>query len=153
MPTKQKQREKPKEKLKENEPKRVKIPNQEKKLGPPSSGTQKGGQPSTNFQRPIINAADSLLIQNVPSGVFEYAKRMLELGVVLGKIGDVDINPHLNLITQALHQVMAGGEVEIKLIKSGLQAIVDELDDLMERGYNEANAINRAAGYRLAMEL
>lgn len=83
------------------------------------------------------------------SGIGEYILRVQELGVVEGTSGAVELHPSLKPIMEALHQVLAGGEVELKVVHRGNPDIVNELNRRAEQGVQEANTINAAAGFYL----
>ncbi|NOT55682.1 MAG: hypothetical protein HOP18_13865 [Deltaproteobacteria bacterium] len=67
-----------------------------------------------------------------------------------GRLGDIAINPDLKPVLEALHQVLAGGTVEIKIAQVGNLDIVTELNRRLERTVNETNAINKAEHKLLA---
>jgi hypothetical protein len=46
-----------------------------------------------------------------------------------------------------MHQVLAGGEVEIKVVATGNPLLVQELNSRVEQATQELNAINRRTGY------
>jgi hypothetical protein len=52
-------------------------------------------------------------------------------------------------VIEALHQVLAGGAVEIKIAQAGNLDIVTELNRRLERATAEANAINKKSEYTL----
>jgi hypothetical protein len=52
-------------------------------------------------------------------------------------------------VLEALHQVLAGGAVEIKIAQAGNLDIVTELNRRLERATAEANAINQKNEYCL----
>lgn len=78
-----------------------------------------------------------------------YILRTQELGAVEGPEGSQDISPALQPVLQALHHVLAGGEVEMHLVRSGNPDIVDELNRRAARATQEANLIIKAAGNSL----
>ena len=90
---------------------------------------------------------------NVALGVATYVSRVVDLGVVVGEIGQTDLNPRLEGVKEALHHILAGGEVRIEIVKSGVTQTVGELNQLLEKAYHESDEINKQAGYRLVMGL
>jgi hypothetical protein len=96
-----------------------------------------------------------LVTQSITTSLYEYVKRMLELGVVTGKLGEMMMHPSLEELKNALHTVMAGGTVEITFIEGeeGNGVVKKELNELFEYAYYEANEINKKARYRLTLEL
>ena len=86
--------------------------------------------------------------------VLDYVKRVTDLGVMQGSLGQKELNPKLILIRDALHHVLAGGEVaDITFVQQGDQDLVDELNTLMKAAYDESNAINKEAGMQVVIEL
>lgn len=83
------------------------------------------------------------------SSIGDYILRAQELGVVEGTSGAMELHPSLKPILEALHHVLAGGEVEVKVVHRGNPDIVNELNRRAEQGIQEANAINAAAGFYL----
>lgn len=98
-------------------------------------------------------APNTLLTQNTTLKLYQYVQRLVELGASVGGLGEVDINPTVKPINEAFHHVLAGGKVTIILERPGDPTIVQELNTLIDEGYHEANEINKAAGYRITLEL
>lgn len=80
-------------------------------------------------------------------GNYEYLMRILELGALEGPLGEMRPNEALRPIFEALHHVMAGGEVDVKVTRRGNPDIVNDLNRRLEKGTAEANEINRRAGF------
>jgi hypothetical protein len=76
----------------------------------------------------------------------EYLERVRELGAVEGLQGAVEINPTLQPVLEALHHVLAGGEVEVRIVRDGQQQIFEELQQRALQATQETNAINQAPG-------
>ena len=76
-----------------------------------------------------------------------YMIRLLQLGAVEGALGEMDINPVLEPVIEAMHQVLAGGEVEIKLVAAGNPLLVEELKSRLAQATQDLNTINRQAEY------
>jgi hypothetical protein len=74
-----------------------------------------------------------------------YMIRLLQLGAMEGALGEMDINPLLKPVIEAMHHVLAGGEVEVKLTATGNQLLVQELNSRLEQTTQEFNAINQQA--------
>jgi hypothetical protein len=85
------------------------------------------------------------------SGIYEYLTRAIELGAFEGPLGKMEVHPSLKPLIEAMHHVLAGGEVETRIARAGNPDVVQDLDNRLERGRQEANAINKAAGYRVTM--
>jgi hypothetical protein len=78
-----------------------------------------------------------------------YKIRLLQLGAMEGAFAEMDINPLLRPLIEAIHHVLAGGEVEIKLVAPGEPQVVQELNGRLEQMINETNAVSLQAGYSL----
>ncbi|WP_240359207.1 hypothetical protein [Pyxidicoccus trucidator] len=83
------------------------------------------------------------------SGLGAYLMRVQELGAVEGAEGSLAVNPVLEPVLKALHHVLAGGEVEVHLLRRGNPDIVAELDHRATQATQEANTLNKAAGVSL----
>ena len=90
-----------------------------------------------------------LVTRETTSNGYAYQMRLLQLGALEGALGDIAINPDLKSVLEALHQVLAGGMVEIKIAQAGNLDIVTELNRRLERATAEANAINKNSEYTL----
>ena len=83
--------------------------------------------------------------------IYHYIKRMLELGAIEGPLGGMHVSKELEEVVSALHHVLAGGSVKIKIEQRGNPDIVRELDHCVTEGTEDANAINKAAGYYVSL--
>jgi hypothetical protein len=79
------------------------------------------------------------------SGLGAYLLRTQELGAVEGATGARSINPALQPVLAALHHVLAGGEVELRLVRRGNPDIVAELDHRAAQATQEANALHMSS--------
>ncbi|MCI0570381.1 MAG: hypothetical protein L0Y66_06495 [Myxococcaceae bacterium] len=86
---------------------------------------------------------------NLASQLEAYLMRAQELGAVQSADGKVEIAPDAARMIEALHQVLAGGEVELHVKRRGSPDIFNELQRRLAQGMEEANAINKAAGFYL----
>ncbi len=86
------------------------------------------------------------LPRTVPvAGALEgYLARAQELGAVEGTGGALALNPALRPVLQALHHVLAGGEVDVRILRPGNMDLVSELDQRAEDATQEANALTEA---------
>jgi hypothetical protein len=80
-----------------------------------------------------------------------YMVRLLQLGAMEGALGEMDINPLLKPMIEAMHHVLAGGRVEIKLLEAGEPQVVRELNRRLEQVTEETNTMNQQAGYVLLL--
>ncbi|MBZ4417468.1 hypothetical protein K8638_13295 [Myxococcus sp. RHST-1-4] len=66
-----------------------------------------------------------------------------------GTVGALVLNPAIQPVLEALHHVLAGGEVEVRVVRAGNPDIVEELGRRAAQATQEANALNQAAGFYL----
>jgi len=90
-----------------------------------------------------------LVTRETTSNGYAYQMRLLQLGALEGALGNIAVNPDLKPVIEALHQVLAGGVVEIKIAQAGNLDIVTELNRRLERATAEANALNKKNEYCL----
>lgn len=81
------------------------------------------------------------------SKTFEYLMRSIDLGAFEGPIGEMGMPPELKKVVEAMHHVLAGGEVKVEVVHRGNPDIVNELNRTLDEGMREANEINKKAGY------
>jgi hypothetical protein len=82
----------------------------------------------------------------VSSALREYLRRVQMLGAVEGLGGALELNPTLAPVVQALHHVLAGGEVEVRILREGQPSLVKELEERAVRCFEETNALNQPPG-------
>jgi len=78
---------------------------------------------------------------------YEYIMRMKDLGALEGALGDMSLLPALQPIVEAIHIVLAGGSVDVKVTARANPDIVRELDEMFQKGSEDANYINKKSGY------
>jgi len=82
----------------------------------------------------------------VSSALAEYLHRVQMLGAVQGTRGGLELNPTLAPVLKALHHVLAGGEVEVRITRTGQSALVQELQERAARTIEETNVLNDEGG-------
>jgi hypothetical protein len=87
-----------------------------------------------------------------------YLSRLFQLGAILGAPSNVSINPSIQLLVDALHEVLAGGSVTgtapgVLTITPGVPAIVHDLKQMHTDSITSINTTNKAAGYSHVMPL
>lgn len=80
------------------------------------------------------------------SALEAYLQRVRELGAVEGQNGAVELSPTLQPIVEAMHHVLAGGEVEVHVVRGGQPDLFEELRQRAARAIAETNALNQPAG-------
>jgi hypothetical protein len=78
-----------------------------------------------------------------------YLLRTQELGAVEGTAGTLMLNPVLQPVLEALHHVLAGGEVAVRIIRGGNPDLVEELDRRAARALQDAHALHAMTGLPL----
>lgn len=78
---------------------------------------------------------------------YEYMMRLKELGAIEGALGQMSLLPELKPVIDAIHVILAGGEVSIDVKKRGNPDIIHELEEMFDRGQKDANFINEKSGY------
>lgn len=95
----------------------------------------------------MSNDSDGQIIQlSFASALGGYLERVRELGAVEGTDGAVEINPTLQPILAAMHHVLAGGEVEVHVVRGGQADIFQELQQRAVHATQETNALNQPPG-------
>ncbi|WP_225413178.1 hypothetical protein [Stigmatella hybrida] len=70
-----------------------------------------------------------------------YLQRVQALGAIEGSGDTLAFSPHVQPVLEALHHVLAGGEVEVRILSAGQAGIVEELRALSEQVLAEAKAL------------
>lgn len=104
-------------------------------------------QPKT-WEGPMTYGKDPMLV-TYPAAVsmLEYILKAKELGAFSGTIGEMTLNPYLEPVLQALHEVLAGGQVELKVTQRGSPEAVARLNEMIAKAMADSNEINKRAGY------
>ncbi len=92
----------------------------------------------------MCNAITHSLVQlTCASALGEYLKRVQDLGAVEGHYGAIELNPTLQPVIEALHHVLAGGEVEVRVVRGGQPDIFMDLQQRAARATEETNALHQ----------
>lgn len=75
------------------------------------------------------------------SSMVEYLRRVQELGAFEGVGSTVELSPRLRPVLEALHHVLAGGEVSVSIAQSGQSVVFQDLHDRMERALQETRQL------------
>jgi hypothetical protein len=70
-----------------------------------------------------------------------YLQRVQALGAIEGTGEAVAFSPHVLPVLEALHHVLAGGEVEVRIVREGQAGIVEALGALSGQVLEEAKAL------------
>lgn len=96
-----------------------------------------------NPQGPRVIAA------NLAVAAHEYLMRLQDLGAIQDSNGDLVLAPEVQPVLEALHTVLAGGQVTCNIVSRGNPDIINELNRRLDQANRDANAINKAAGFYL----
>lgn len=88
---------------------------------------------------------------NVASGSHEYLVCLHDLGLFEGAIGATRLHPAVKPVIDALHHVLSGGKVELRVLESGNTEFKRDLDVRLEQSLKETNQINRQVRYPLTV--
>lgn len=92
--------------------------------------------PSTEAEGPrVVHLA-------VSSALADYLSRVRMLGAVQATRGGLELNPTIAPVLLALHHVLAGGEVEVRITRGGQSALVRELQERAARTLEETQVLN-----------
>ncbi|AKQ69937.1 hypothetical protein A176_006849 [Myxococcus hansupus] len=80
----------------------------------------------------------------------DYLARSHALGATEGPVGARALNPALRPLMEALHHVLAGGEVAVHIVRPGNADLVDELNHRAERATEASTTLGMAAGDTLS---
>ena len=76
---------------------------------------------------------------NTTQNNVDYMQRLEALGLMEGIPGDQKINANVTSLFNALHHVLAGGEVKVTIEKEGNPAIVAELENKQTESLKKKN--------------
>jgi hypothetical protein len=120
-------------------PRALRTPSSVREELPPGFITREHRMNNDSEQQRIVHLALS-------SALGEYLERVRELGAVEGLDGAVELNPTLKPVLEAMHHVLAGGEVEVRIVRDGQPDIFHELQQRAVQATEETNAINQPPG-------
>ena len=78
-------------------------------------------------------------VMNTTQNNVDYMQRLVALGLMEGIPGDQKINANVTELFNALHHVLAGGEVKVTIEKEGNPAIVAELENKQTESLKKKN--------------
>jgi hypothetical protein len=74
-----------------------------------------------------------------------YVQRLLDVGALDGPVGELHTNPRLIPLVEALHHVLAGGTVEVRVLTPGSPEVYRDLQERAASGMAEAIELHRRA--------
>ncbi len=97
------------------------------------------------------NTGPSTVGYQLSYSFYEYLERAIELGAIVGSLGNMKMNPALKPLMDGMNRVLAGGAVTVQVTQPGDPVIYQELTDALKDAAKESNAINKAAGYYVTL--
>ena len=93
----------------------------------------------------------TLVTYPLARSAYEYIMRMKDLGALEGELGNMSLLPALKPLIEAIHVVLAGGSVDVTVTSRANPDIVRELEQMFEKGSEDANYINKKSGYYVTL--
>jgi hypothetical protein len=93
----------------------------------------------------------TLVTYPLARSAYEYIMRMKDLGALEGELGNMSLLPALKPLIDAIHVVLAGGSVDVTVTSRANPDIVRELEQMFEKGTEDANYINKKSGYYVTL--
>jgi hypothetical protein len=88
---------------------------------------------------------------NLTSSSHEYLVRLYDLGLFEGTIGTTKVHPELTPVIDALHHVLTGGKVELRIIQPGDADLKKGLDRQLAQSIKDTNQVNRQVRHPLTV--
>jgi hypothetical protein len=85
----------------------------------------------------------------VTTSMHDYLERLIDLGLVEGAIGAIDLKPEVRPLIEALHHVLAGGTVNVTVTQPGNSQVVNDLGTDLKTATSDTNTVNKALGFSL----
>jgi hypothetical protein len=85
------------------------------------------------------------------SEIAAYLEKAMSLGAFSGPLGQMEVNPKVKPLLEAINHVLAGGTVVVDVTKPGDPSTYKQLNEYLNGGLKEANEINKAAGYYVTL--
>ncbi|MEE9383546.1 MAG: hypothetical protein V3V08_09050 [Nannocystaceae bacterium] len=79
-------------------------------------------------------------LSNTESELFNYQAMLLRLGALAGEPGSYTVSASAKPLFQALHRVLAGGEVRVEVVEPGIDAMYERLEHEFENFMRIFNA-------------
>lgn len=81
--------------------------------------------------------------ENIPvaPAAKNYLETIARYGMLEGEIGDRVVDRDVGTVLNALHHVLAGGSVSVSVDTPGAEAVVDELDRVLQGAVVETNQL------------
>jgi hypothetical protein len=87
----------------------------------------------------------TLVDYRITEGFRDYLYRTIDLGIMEGRLGEMEFTSEVIPLIEALHHVLAGGAAKVEIAQPGEASLVAELNEKLDRARHQANAVNGAA--------
>ena len=108
----------------------------------------KGSKATTSRRRtpPVVGV-------NLTSSSHEYLVRLHDLGLFEGTVGATRVHPELKPVIDALHHVLTGGKVELRVVQPGNADLKKDLDGQLAQSIKDTNQVNRQVRHPLTVAI
>lgn len=90
---------------------------------------------------------------NLTSSSHEYLVRLHDLGLFEGTVGTTRVHPEIKPVIDALHHVLTGGKVELRVIQPGNADLKKNLDGQLAQSIKDTNQVNRQVRHPLTVAI
>jgi hypothetical protein len=90
-----------------------------------------------------------LIGYNIAYSMYEYLEKLIDLGMIEGPLGHMDLSAKIKPLVEAMHHVLAGGTVNVQVATPGNPQVVAKLTQMLKEARDDGNAINKAVGFYL----
>ncbi len=95
-----------------------------------------------NTQSNVAAVATGTLAPRLGSLSVAYLAELSKHGIFEGPIGEARLSPAVAQLVAAVHQVLAGGEVRVEVVRPGFGAVADKLDVSLRTSIDESNRMS-----------
>ncbi|MSQ47218.1 MAG: hypothetical protein EXR78_02330 [Deltaproteobacteria bacterium] len=88
---------------------------------------------------------------NLTASSHEYLIHLYDLGLFEGSLGATKVHAELTPVVDALHHVLTGGKVELRVVQSGNADLKKRLDGQLAQSLKDTNQVNRQVRYPLTV--
>ena len=88
---------------------------------------------------------------NLTSSSHEYLIRLYDLGLFEGSLGATKVHADLKPVIDALHHVLTGGKVELRVVQPGDADLKKRLDGQLTQSLKDTNQVNRQVRHPLTV--
>ncbi len=99
------------------------------------------------------NVVYSMANISITASTFDYIRRLMDLGAIEGGIlNEKRPSEELLPLFNAMHHILGGGKVQIKIEQEGNSEIINNLRNLLERSILDSNMCAKNEKYVVALQ-